>query len=131
MTEIVPVRIDKFLWAVRIFKTRGLAASACHMGRILINEQPARPSKTLQGNELLTIKKPPVTFSYRIRKLTGNRLPAKMVPEYLEDLTPESEKEKTELSRGGSFYYRKKGSGRPTKKERRMIDKISDDFSDI
>lgn len=131
MTETVAVRIDKFLWAVRIFKTRGLAASACRMGRILINDLPARPSKTLQGNEKISIKKPPVTYSYRIRKLTGNRLPAKIVAEYLEDLTPESERAKIELSHRGSFFYREKGSGRPTKKERRLIDRMSDDLTGI
>jgi ribosome-associated heat shock protein Hsp15 len=131
MAEPATVRIDKFLWAVRIFKTRGLSASACRMGRIMINDIPARPSRTLQGNEILTIRKPPSTYSYRIKMITGNRIPAKLVNEYLDDLTPESEKLKTEIARSGSTILRKRGSGRPTKKERRIIDRWAGDNNSL
>lgn len=131
MAEDMSVRIDKFLWAIRVFKTRGLAASACRMGRIMIDNMPARPSKILHGNEILTIKKPPVIYKYRIIMLTGNRLPAKMVADHIEDITPESEKSKLGLNHTGSHFLRKKGSGRPTKKERRIIDRWSDNNNDI
>ncbi|MCX6333824.1 MAG: S4 domain-containing protein [Bacteroidia bacterium] len=124
------VRIDKYLWAVRIFKTRSLAASACRMGRILVNDVALKPSRMIEGGEVLTVKKPPATFSYKVTEPVENRLSAKLVPLYLEDMTPDSEKIKVEINRTGSAGFRKKGTGRPTKKERRIIDSFRDDFSD-
>ncbi len=123
-----PVRIDKFLWAVRLFKTRTLAANACKMGRILINNNSIKPSAKLDGDEILTVRKPPVTYTFRIKGLTGNRVGAKLVPEFLEDITPEEEKIKLDISHSATVAYRKKGSGRPTKKERRIIDRWKDVF---
>lgn len=128
MTDIKSVRIDKFLWAVRIYKTRGLAANACKMGRILINDNPVKPSRMTESGESITIRKPPVTYTYRITGLTGNRVSAKLVSNYLVDLTPEEEKMKLDVRKAGPVSFRKKGTGRPTKKERRIIDRWKDDF---
>ena len=123
-----PVRIDKFLWAVRLFRTRTLAANACKIGRILINNNNIKPSAKLDGDEILTVRKPPVTYTYRIKDLTGNRVGAKLVSNYLEDITPEEEKLKLGLSQSAPVGHRKKGTGRPTKKERRIIDRWKDVF---
>jgi ribosome-associated heat shock protein Hsp15 len=130
MTDILPVRIDKFLWAVRIYKTRSQAADACKRGRILINDIPARPAKTVEGKEILTVKKPPVSFTYKVTRPVENRVSAKLVINYIEDMTPENEKSKLEMSHVEYPGYRKKGSGRPTKKERRTIDRWADGFND-
>jgi len=123
------VRIDKYLWAVRIFKTRNLAASACQMGRILINDLAVKPSRDIKGGEIITVKKPPVTFRYKVKAPLDNRVSARRVTDYLEDVTPDSEKIKGEINRTGSTAFRKKGTGRPTKKERRVIDRWKDDYS--
>ncbi len=123
MTEKEPVRIDKFLWAVRIFKTRSLATNACRMARITVNGNPVRPSKTIEGNEIITVKKPPVTYSYRVIFPIENRVSAKLALNYIEDITPENERIKIGTSRSGFTGFRKKGTGRPTKKERRIIDR--------
>lgn len=127
-TDIQNVRIDKFLWATRIFKTRSQASDACKKGRIMINNNVAKPSNTIEGKEMLTVKKPPVTYTYRVICPLENRVPAKLVTDYIEDLTPENEKEKLLYKRAGYIGYRKKGTGRPTKKERRTIDKWTNDF---
>ena len=128
---IQAVRIDKFLWAVRIYKTRGQAISACKMGRILVNGNPVKPSRDIEGNEIITVRKPPVMYSYRVIRPLSNRVPAKMVETYLKDLTPDSEKAKLNLTRTDPCGYRKKGEGRPTKKERRIIDKWKDHSGDL
>ena len=128
MTDHRPVRIDKFLWAVRICKTRGQAITVCRMGRVLIDGNNVKPSRIIAGNELMTLKKPPVTYTFRILSPLEHRVSAKLVPSYLADLTPESEKVKILISRNEIAGYRKKGSGRPTKKERRIIDQWQDSF---
>jgi ribosome-associated heat shock protein Hsp15 len=128
MTGNKSVRIDKYLWAVRLFKTRGLATDACRMGRILIKDVAVKPSRMIESGELLTVKKPPVTYSFKVKETVENRVGAKMVPDFLEDLTPDSEKIKVQLSRQALTGFRKKGTGRPTKKERRVIDRWQDDF---
>jgi ribosome-associated heat shock protein Hsp15 len=131
MTEKEPVRIDKFLWAVRIYKTRNLASDACRMGRVLINNTPAKPSHYVKPNETLILRKPPVIFTFKVIEPLENRVSAKLVAKYIEDLTPESEKNKIAKNGSGSFICRKKGSGRPTKKERRIMDSWQDGFSEI
>ena len=128
MDEKKGVRIDKFLWAVRLFKTRGMASDACRMNRILINGQSIKPSKDISANDLLTVRKPPVTYLYKVVIPVENRQPAKLVSNYIEDLTPGAEKAKLEIRQTISLGYRKKGTGRPTKKERRIIDKWQDDL---
>lgn len=125
MSEIKPVRIDKFLWSVRIYKTRSIAADACRKGRILINELQVKPSHLIKTNEIITVRKLPVIFKYRILELVENRISAKLVPNYLEDLTPLDEKIKLENNKGFNIF-RIKGSGRPTKKERRNLDEFID-----
>jgi ribosome-associated heat shock protein Hsp15 len=127
----VNVRIDKFLWAVRIFKTRSLATSACRMGRILINNSGVKPSRMIEGNEVLTVKKPPVSYIYKVKEPVENRVPAKLVANYLEDITPETEKLKISIARTATEGFRRKGTGRPTKKERRVIDRWQDDHTDL
>jgi len=125
-----PVRIDKFLWAVRIYKTRGQAISAIRMGRIMINGNPVKPSRVIEGDEILSIRKPPVTYTYRIINPLANRVAAKLVGNFIADLTPESEKIKLDMMHSDPSGYRRKGSGRPTKKERRTIDKWIDHSGD-
>lgn len=127
MTDKKPVRIDKFLWAVRLYKTRGLASDACRMGRILINGNPIKPSHTIHENEILTVRKPPVTYSFRVIIPVENRQPAKLVSDFIGDLTPEDEKAKLEIRQALPVGFRKKGTGRPTKKERRIIDQWRDE----
>ena len=127
MVKIEPVRIDKFLWAVRLFKTRSLAADACSAGRILVNNVPAKPSKVIGGEEIISVRKPPVTFTYKVILPAVNRIPAKMVAEHIMDITAEDEKDKLTVAQHAVIPgHRKKGSGRPTKKERRSIDRWKD-----
>jgi ribosome-associated heat shock protein Hsp15 len=123
------IRIDKFLWAVRLYKTRSLASEACQKGRIIINNIQVKPSRTISGNETIIVKKLPVIFTYIVVEPIGNRIAAKLVPEYLRDITPDEEKAKL-TNRQLSFYgYRDKGTGRPTKKERRNIDRLNEDLN--
>jgi len=118
------IRIDKYLWAMRIFKTRSTASEACRKGRILINDHPVKPSKIVAENEIITVRKPPVTYIYKVIEPTENRVSAKFVPDYIDDLTPEEEKMKLRSGNSDWSWIREKGSGRPTKKERRDIDRL-------
>lgn len=128
MTIENSVRVDKFLWAVRIFKTRSLATDECRKGRVLINNVQVKPSRNVGKDEIITIRKPPVNYTYKVIDLTENRVGAKLVEHYIENLTPESEISKLNLSRTALLSYRERGTGRPTKKERRNLDKFIDDF---
>ena len=121
------VRIDKWLWAVRIFKTRNLATEACRKGKIIIDGQPVKPSRVVKSNDVVNVKKPPVLYSYRVKGLLGKRLSARLVQEYCENITPESEFEKLKV-RETFFAIRDRGAGRPTKKERRIIDNFKGDL---
>ncbi len=116
-------RIDKFLWAVRIYKTRSLATEACKKGRIVIDNIQVKPSREVKKGDTILIRKLPVIYTIRVKELTDNRIPARMVPEYIEDLTSMEELEKLKVN-NSVFYTRDKGTGRPTKKERRILDKI-------
>jgi ribosome-associated heat shock protein Hsp15 len=127
MAEKKPVRIDKYLWSVRIFKTRSIASEECRKGRILINNTQVKPSRIILKDEIIVVKKPPVIFTYRIIEPIDNRISAKLVELYAEDLTPLEEKAKMDIRQSGANVYREKGSGRPTKRERRLIDKLNDD----
>lgn len=118
------IRLDKFLWAVRIFKTRTLAAEECRMGRVVIDGIEAKPSRAIHVNDVLLIRKPPVIYSYRVKALTERRLPAKEVELYLENLTPETELDKLNMVKLAGFLGRDRGTGRPTKKDRRDIDRL-------
>lgn len=124
------IRIDKFLWAVRIFKTRSIATDECRKGRILINDVPVKPSRTVSAEEIIIVKKPPVTYKYKVLKPIINRVSARLVPEYILDTTPEEEKIKLDYRQAPSGIYRPRGTGRPTKKERRLIDRLKDGIED-
>jgi ribosome-associated heat shock protein Hsp15 len=126
----MPVRIDKYLWAVRLYKTRSLASDACRMGRILINDTPVKPSRIIDWNEILVVRKPPVTYTYKVKNPIENRVSPKLVVNYLEDITPDSEKIKLEIQKSAPAAFREKGTGRPTKKERRVIDRFQDGYPD-
>jgi len=130
MADNKPIRIDKFLWSVRIYKTRSIASEECRKGRIIINDVQVKPSRIILKNEIITVKKPPVIFSYRVIEPIEKRVSAKLVELFVQDLTTEMEKAKLDIRQAGGIVYRDKGSGRPTKKERRLIDKLKDDFND-
>ncbi|HPW67591.1 MAG TPA: RNA-binding S4 domain-containing protein [Salinivirgaceae bacterium] len=116
------VRIDKWLWAVRIFKTRTIAIEEIKKNRVLINGFPVKPSRLITIGEELDVKKPPIIRTYKVLGLIENRVGAKLAPQYVEDITPIEELNKLELSRYNRSGIRDKGSGRPTKKERRDLD---------
>ncbi len=121
------IRIDKWLWAVRLFKTRSLAADECRKGKVLINGISAKPSREIKEGETIQLKRPPIVRSYKVIALTENRVSAKLVPEFMVETTPASELQIMEMQKNMGFYHREPGSGRPTKKERRELD----DFFDI
>jgi ribosome-associated heat shock protein Hsp15 len=129
MSDNQHIRIDKFLWSVRIFKTRSIAADACSKGHIIMNDVHVKPSRVVTKNEIIIVKKPPVNYTYRIIEPIENRVSAKLVEKYITDLTPEEEKIKLNLRQSGVISYRDKGTGRPTKKERRLIDRWQEDFN--
>jgi ribosome-associated heat shock protein Hsp15 len=126
MPEIKNIRIDKFLWSVRIYKTRSIASDECRKGRIIIGEVQVKPSRVVLANEIITVKKPPVVYSYRVIEPIENRVSAKLVTNFIEDRTPDEEKVKLNIRDSIGIIYREKGTGRPTKKERRQIDSIRD-----
>ena len=120
------VRIDKWLWAVRLFKTRSMAAEACKKGKILINNAAAKPSRTIKIGETIQIKRNPVTFSFKVLALSENRMNAKLVPDFMENVTTSEQLELWELSKLNASLNRARGTGRPTKKERRDLDSFAD-----
>lgn len=122
------VRVDKWLWAVRIFKTRTLASEACKKGRIVIGGQTVKPSRVLRVGEVVVVRKPPVEYSFRVLALLNNRVGAKLVSEYMENVTPREQYELLELQRISGFVDRAKGLGRPTKKERRDLEQFAENL---
>ena len=126
MTDSFSVRVDKFLWAVRIYKTRSQATDACKKGHVTIDDAQVKPSRIIKVNEILNVRKNPVVFSYKILDILNNRVGAKLVSKYVLDITSDEELLKLDINDKGGFYYRDRGSGRPTKKERRIIDKITE-----
>lgn len=124
------VRIDKWMWATRIFKTRTIAAEACKKNRIAIGGVNVKPSRMIKTGEIIQVRKPPVTYSFKVLALTQNRMGAKLVPEYLENVTPPEQYELLEINKISGFVDRARGLGRPTKKDRRDLDQFadSDDF---
>jgi ribosome-associated heat shock protein Hsp15 len=130
-TGITEIRIDKYLWSVRIYKTRSQATDECRKGRITINNIQVKPSRIITGNEIITIRKPPVTYTIRVIKPIGNRVSAKLAGNFMEDLTPEEERMKLEISHSVLPAFRQKGLGRPTKKERRNLDRFIDDLDSV
>ena len=118
------LRIDKWLWAVRIFKTRSQAAEACKKGRVLIDDVQVKPSRVIKIGEVVLNKRPPVTYQYKVLGLLGKRQSATIAADYVEDITPEEEKAKLDMKRYSGFEIRDRGVGRPTKKQRRLIDDL-------
>ena len=117
-------RLDKWLWAVRLFKTRALAADAIRAGSVEINARPAKPAREVHAGETVTVQQGLVLRTLRVVGAPASRVGAKLVPEYCTDLTPESEYEKVRLQRLQHVLARAKGSGRPTKRERREVDRL-------
>lgn len=124
------VRIDKWLWSVRLFKTRSDAAEACKSNRVLVNGVTVKPAREIKVGEVVSVKKMPVVYSFRILELVANRQPAKNVPRYMEDVTPPEELLKLEMARAGAFAVRDRGAGRPTKKERRDMEELLAEFEE-
>jgi ribosome-associated heat shock protein Hsp15 len=122
------VRLDKWLWAVRVFKTRSDAADACRTNRVLVNDSYAKPSREVKVGDVISVKKMPVVYQYRVVELVSSRQPAKNVPLYSADITPQSELDKLNVPRETIFIVRDRGTGRPTKKERRELDSLMDNL---
>ncbi len=119
-------RIDKWLWAVRIYKTRSIAAEACKKGHISIGERTLKPAHLVKVGDVVKVRKSPITYSFRVLKAAENRVGAKLVPELMENITPKEQYEILEMSKISGFVDRMRGTGRPTKKERREIDSFID-----
>ncbi len=119
-------RLDKWLWAARIFKTRSIAADACKNGRVMLNGVKLKPSRMVKEGEIIQVRKPPVTYSFKVLKAIQNRVGAKLVPEVLENVTTTDQYELLEMNRISGFVGRARGTGRPTKKERRELDNFTE-----
>ena len=121
-----PVRIDKWLWAVRLFKTRALATEECKKGRISIDGVIVKPSRIPKSGDIIKVRKNPVTYSYKVIAITGKRVGAKLVHEFVLDITPPEELKILEMRQQISSSDRDRGTGRPTKKDRRDLDRFHD-----
>lgn len=124
------LRIDKWMWATRIFKTRTIATEACKKGRVLMDGVAVKPSRMVKVGDVVSVRKPPITYSFRVKALTANRLGAKLVPEYLENITPRSELDLLEMVKISGFVDRRKGLGRPTKREGRELSRFKEETFD-
>lgn len=129
----IEARIDKWLWAVRVFKTRTIAAEACKKGRVTIGGSAVKPARMVRPGDIVEVRKPPVTYSFKVLQAIENRVGAKLVPEVMENVTPPAQYELLEMSRISGFVDRARGTGRPTKKDRRAMEEFTtpafeDDF---
>ena len=115
-------RIDKWLWAARIFKTRSIASDACKNGRVAVNGVNVKPSRMVKEGDTISVRKPPVTYSFKILNPIEQRVGAKLLPEIYENVTPQGQYELLEMNRISGFVDRARGTGRPTKKDRRQMD---------
>ena len=120
------VRIDKYLWAIRVYKTRSEATEACNGNKVKIAGVNTKPSKAVKVGEVIEVRKGSALFTYKVLVLSENRMGAALVPEYAENLTPESEMAKMHAPRETILYQRDRGAGRPTKKDRRILDDLMD-----
>ncbi|MDE6741000.1 MAG: RNA-binding S4 domain-containing protein [Muribaculaceae bacterium] len=121
------VRIDKWLWAMRVFKTRTIATEACKKGRVMMGGAPIKPSRTIKEGDVIEVKKSPITYTFRVKATTQNRLGAKLVPDYLENITPQSQYDLLEMTKISGFVDRRKGLGRPTKRDSREMSRFKED----
>lgn len=119
-------RIDKWLWAARIFKTRSIAANACKNGRVTMNGSYIKPSRMIKAGETIDVKKPPIVYSFKVLQPIEQRVGAKLIPEIYENITDPKQYEILQMSRISGFVDRAHGTGRPTKKERRALDAFVD-----
>jgi len=119
-------RIDKWLWAARIFKTRSIAANACKNGRVTMNGSHIKPSRMIKAGETIDVKKPPIVYSFKVLQPIEQRVGAKIIPEIYENITDPKQYEILQMSRISGFVDRAHGTGRPTKKERRALDAFVD-----
>ena len=122
------MRIDKYLWCIRVFKTRNMATEACKKGQVKIDEVPVKPSKEIYGNEVIGVRKNQINYKYKVLEVPTSRMGAKLVNLYRQDITPEEEFTKNELLKFSQDYYRKRGTGRPTKKDRRDIEDFTEEL---
>ncbi|WP_347174331.1 RNA-binding S4 domain-containing protein [Polaribacter uvawellassae] len=125
------MRIDKYLWCIRVYKTRNMASEACKKGQVKIDGANCKPSKEVYGSELIGVRKNQINYKIKVLDIPTSRVGAKLVDLYRKDETPKEEFEKTDLLKYSKDYYRKKGTGRPTKKDRRDIDGYYDDASTL
>ena len=120
------VRIDKYLWAIRVYKTRSEATDACNGGKVRLNGVDPKPSKAVRPGDMIVIRKGAVTYTYKVLALVDKRQGAKLVPQYAENLTPNEEMDKLHAPVETFFLKRDRGAGRPTKKDRRQMDELWD-----
>lgn len=129
MTE--EIRIDKWLWTVRIFKTRSIAADVCKKGRVTIGDRTAKPAMMVRVGDVVKVRKPPITFSFRVLGITKGRVGPKLVENFMKNITPPEEYRILELQRLSGYEGRAKGTGRPTKKDRRDLDQFMSPEDDM
>lgn len=120
-------RLDKWLWAARIYKTRTLAADACKNGRVTINGAQAKPARTVKEGDKVGVRKAPITYTFRVKQAIEKRVGAKLLPDVLENITTPDQYELLEMSKISGFVNRARGTGRPTKKDRRALDEFAED----
>ncbi|MDE7468616.1 MAG: RNA-binding S4 domain-containing protein [Muribaculaceae bacterium] len=125
------VRVDKWLWAMRVFKTRTIATEACKKGRVTVNNDPnpTKPARMVKVGDVVHVRKPPVTYSFKVLAITENRLGAKLVPQYLENVTPQDQYDLLDVVKISGFVDRRKGLGRPTKREGRDLARFTDTYA--
>ena len=128
MAEKHNTRIDKWLWAVRIFKTQAMATEACAGGKVKINDTAVKASRKIQAGDVIQVRKGVAKHLYCVLKIAEKRMGAKLVPNFLDDITPDEELAKLKSSQKQSIQIREKGQGRPTKRERRMMDQLREKF---
>lgn len=124
-------RIDKWLWAARIFKTRTMAAAACKKGQVSVGGAQLKPSRMVKIGDIVDVRKPPITYSFRIKQAIEKRVGARLIPDILENVTAPEQYELLEINRISGFIDRARGTGRPTKKERRALDDFGAQAADI
>lgn len=124
-------RIDKWLWAARIFKTRTIAAAACKKGQVSMKGAQLKPSRTIREGDVIDVRKPPITYSFRVLQAIEKRVGAKLIPEILENVTAPEQYELLEMAKISGFVGRAKGLGRPTKKDRRSLDSFTSEVPEF
>ncbi len=120
-------RIDKWLWCMRVFKTRTIATDACKKGRVMMGGVPVKPSRMVKPGDVIDVRKPPVTYSFRVLAIAPGRLGARLVADYLENITPPSQYELLEMTKISGFVDRQKGLGRPTKRDSRELSRFKEE----